>query len=86
MASAVSLLSRVRVAYIATGRPSQAITEVLVQTARVIAAAAPTMLGGLALNDDVLLKLIGVGLAGRAPHRRRGRADAARPRGHPSAR
>jgi RND superfamily putative drug exporter len=58
----VSLLSRVRETYLVTGRPSQAITEGLVQTTRVSAAAAPIMVGAFALSDDVLLKLIGVGL------------------------
>ena len=62
----VFLLSRVREEYLAGRDTARAVTEGLARTARVITAAALIMVavfGAFALSPDVLLKLIGVGLA-----------------------
>jgi RND superfamily putative drug exporter len=62
----VFLLSRIREAYLARGNTGAAVTEGLARTARVITAAAAIMVavfGAFVLSGDVVLKLIGTGLA-----------------------
>jgi RND superfamily putative drug exporter len=62
----VFLLSRIREAYLARRDTSAAVTDGLARTARVITAAAAIMVavfGAFVLSGDVVLKLIGVGLA-----------------------
>ena len=62
----VFLLSRVREEYLARRDTARAVTEGLARTARVITAAAAIMVavfGAFVLSGDVVLKLIGVGLA-----------------------
>jgi len=62
----VFLLSRVREEFLNRGNTSQAVTEGLARTARVITAAAAIMVavfGAFILSPDVPIKLIGVGLA-----------------------
>jgi RND superfamily putative drug exporter len=62
----VFLLSRIREAFLRGGTTSDAVTEGVANTARVITAAALIMVavfGAFVLSDEVFLKLIGVGLA-----------------------
>ena len=62
----VFLLSRIREAFLRHGRTSDAVTEGVASTARVITAAAAIMVavfGAFVLSPEVFLKLIGVGLA-----------------------
>jgi RND superfamily putative drug exporter len=62
----VFLLSRIREQYLRHGDNSRAVSEGLATTARVITAAAAIMIAvfsSFALADDVLLKLMGIGLA-----------------------
>ena len=62
----VFLISRIREAFIECGSTSEAVTEGVARTARVITAAALIMVavfGAFVISDEVFLKLIGVGLA-----------------------
>ena len=62
----VFLISRIREAFIERGSTSEAVTEGVARTARVITAAALIMVavfGAFVISDEVFLKLIGVGLA-----------------------
>ena len=62
----VFLLSRIREGYLAGGDTSRAVVDGLARTARVITAAAAIMVavfGAFVLSGDVVLKLIGIGLA-----------------------
>jgi RND superfamily putative drug exporter len=62
----VFLLSRIREEFLARGVTGAAVTEGLARTARVITAAAAIMIavfGAFVLSDDIILKLIGTGLA-----------------------
>jgi len=62
----VFLLSRVREEYVRTGDNASAVADGLANTARVISAAALIMISvflAFVLGDEVLLKVIGVGLA-----------------------
>jgi len=62
----VFLLSRIREAFLRHGSTTEAVTEGVANTARVITAAAAIMVavfGAFVLSQEVFLKLIGVGLA-----------------------
>jgi RND superfamily putative drug exporter len=62
----VFLLSRIREEYLRHGDNSRAVVDGLATTARVITAAAAIMIAvfsSFALADDVILKLMGIGLA-----------------------
>ena len=62
----VFLLSRIREEYLRHGDNARAVTDGLATTARVITAAAAIMIAvfsSFALADDVILKLMGIGLA-----------------------
>jgi RND superfamily putative drug exporter len=62
----VFLLSRIREEYLAGARNGQAVADGLAKTGRVITAAALIMVAvfsAFALSDDVVLKLMGVGMA-----------------------
>ena len=62
----VFLLSRIREFWLKTGDNSQAVAEGLAATARVITAAAAIMVAvflSFALSPDVILKVLGLGLA-----------------------
>ncbi|MFT4034460.1 MAG: MMPL family transporter [Patulibacter sp.] len=62
----VFLVGRIRELWLAHGDASRAVTEGLAATARVITAAAAIMIavfGAFALDDQVFLKLIGIGMA-----------------------
>ncbi|MFP5362658.1 MAG: MMPL family transporter [Thermoleophilia bacterium] len=62
----VFLLSRIREEYVRHGDNSRAVSDGLATTARVITAAAAIMIAvfsSFALADDVILKLMGIGLA-----------------------
>jgi RND superfamily putative drug exporter len=62
----VFLISRIREAFLRRGDTSEAVTEGVARTARVITAAAAIMVavfGAFVISDEIFLKLIGVGLA-----------------------